>query len=289
MPKDAIKQKIFKAQINEITDHVVYKKLAAIVKSREHAQVLERIAADELKHYGIFKEITGKQPQPRRAKIFIYVFISRIFGLNFGLRLMERGEDLAQETYPQVKELSTQIEAVIQDENRHEIELLSMINEENLKYISSMVLGLNDALVELTGALAGFTLAIQNTKIIGTVGLITGIAASMSMAASEYLSAKQEDAGKNPLKASLYTGTAYVCTVLLLIIPYLLFKNIFFCLGITICVALIVILAFTFYMSVAKGLDFKKRFMEMALLSLSIAAINFVIGLIIRNTFGVEI
>ena len=35
-----------------------------------------------------------------------------------------------------------------------------MINDERLQYISSMVLGINDALVELTGAPAGFTFAL---------------------------------------------------------------------------------------------------------------------------------
>jgi VIT1/CCC1 family predicted Fe2+/Mn2+ transporter len=84
--------------------------------------------------------------------------------------------------------------------------LISLIDEERLKYVSSMVLGLNDALVELTGALTGLTLALQNPRLIAIVGFITGIAASMSMAASEYLSTKQEDTEKNPLKASVYTG-----------------------------------------------------------------------------------
>jgi VIT1/CCC1 family predicted Fe2+/Mn2+ transporter len=66
-------------------------------------------------------------------------------------------------------------------------------------------------------------------------------------------------------------------------------KNIFFGLGLTVAAALIVILAFTYYISVAKGLDFKKRFAEMAGLSLSIAAFTFFIGLGIRKVFGVDI
>jgi VIT1/CCC1 family predicted Fe2+/Mn2+ transporter len=202
---------------------------------------------------------------------------------------MEQGEDLAQDVYEKIKQVSPQVEKIINDEEKHENELIDLIDEERLKYVSSVVLGLNDALVELTGALVGFTLALQNTRLVGIVGLITGIAASMSMAASEYLSTKQEETEKSPLKASIYTGIAYVITVILLIVPYLIFKNIFFCLGLVVSVALLVIFIFTYYISVAKELDFKKRFLEMAGISLGVAAINFLIGLLVRNVFGIKV
>jgi VIT1/CCC1 family predicted Fe2+/Mn2+ transporter len=150
-------------------------------------------------------------------------------------------------------------------------------------------LGLNDALVELTATLAGFTLALQNTRLIGIVGLITGIAAAMSMAASEYLATKGEHTKKDPIKASVYTGVSYIVTVALLVLPYFLFKNVFLSLGLAISFSLLIILIFTFYVSVAKALDFKKRFTEMAVLSLSIAGITFFIGMAIKRIFGVNI
>jgi VIT1/CCC1 family predicted Fe2+/Mn2+ transporter len=196
---------------------------------------------------------------------------------------MESGEDLAQDIYKGLINMSPKVESIIREEEKHEKELIELIDEESLKYISSMVLGLNDALVELTAALAGFTLALQNARLIGIVGLITGIAASMSMAASEYLSTKQEETDKDPVKASVYTGIAYICTVVLLVSPYFIFENIFLSLGAVVVMALLVIFIFTFYISVAKGLDFKKRFMEMAGLSLSIALATFFIGMAIRK------
>jgi VIT1/CCC1 family predicted Fe2+/Mn2+ transporter len=151
-----------------------------------------------------------------------------------------------------------------------------------------MVLGLNDALVELTGALAGLTLALQNTRLVAMTGLITGIAASLSMASSEYLSTKSEG-GKNPFKASIYTGSAYVLTVLFLIFPYLLFTNFYFCLGFTILNAMAVIFVFTFYISVAKDVSFRNRFFEMTIISLGIAALTFGIGFLIRIFFNVDV
>ena len=280
---------VLKIQKGELTEHIIYKKLAGIIKNIEHSELLEKISREELEHYKVFKSLTGVESSPDKFRIFLYVFIARLLGLNFGLKLMESGEDLAQDIYKGLISISPKVESIIREEEKHEKEIIELINEESLKYISSMVLGLNDALVELTAALAGFTLALQNGRLIGVVGLITGIAASMSMAASEYLSTKQEETDKDPVKASVYTGIAYICTVILLVFPYFIFKNIFFSLGLVVVMALFIILIFTFYISVAKGLDFKKRFIEMAGLSLSIASATFFIGLAIRKVFGVEI
>lgn len=66
-----------------------------------------------------------------------------------------------------------------------------------LSYMSSVVLGLNDALVEFTGALAGFTLALNEPRLVALTGSITGVAAALSMAASEYLSTKSDATGRN--------------------------------------------------------------------------------------------
>ncbi|HRR96012.1 MAG TPA: VIT1/CCC1 transporter family protein, partial [Candidatus Ratteibacteria bacterium] len=205
------------------------------------------------------------------------------------LKLMETGEEFAQKEYEKITKVIPEVEWILKDENKHEKEIISLLDEEKLKYVSSIVLGLNDALVELTGALAGFTFALQKTKLIVIVGFITGIAAAMSMAASGYLSAKQEEGEKNPLKSSMYTGIAYIITVLFLLLPYLVFKNVFLCLGFVMFNALIIILVFTFYVSVAKEVSFKKRFFEMASLSLSIAVINFLIGILIRKGFGIDV
>lgn len=273
----------------EITEQIVYKKLAALVKSDEHRRILEQISEEENKHYQFFKGLTGKEVAPDRIKIAWFVFISRFLGLNFGLKLMESGEGSAQQIYERLKDISPEVEAIIRDEEKHENEIISLIDEERLKYVSSMVLGLNDALVELSGALVGFTLALQNTRLVGVVGLITGIAASMSMAASEYLSTKHEETDKDPLKASIYTGSVYTGTVVLLVSPYFIFRNPFLCLSFVILDVVLLIYIFTFYISVAKGLDFKKRFLEMAGISLGVAAINFFIGLAVRKVFHIDI
>ncbi|MBU0709810.1 MAG: VIT1/CCC1 transporter family protein [Candidatus Omnitrophica bacterium] len=289
MVDSALKAKVLLAQKNEITERLIYSKLSSLAKDKQQAQILDKISGEELKHYEFFKTLTNLDVKPNRLKISFFVFIAKVFGLTFGLKLLEKGEDLAQDDYEQLQSISSEVEQIIQDEKTHENQLIDLIDEDRLKYVSSIVLGLNDAMVELTGALVGFSLALQNTRLVGIVGLITGIAASLSMAASEYLSTRHEKTDKSPLKASIYTGLTYIGTVVILILPYLLLENIYLCLSLVIVFVLLIISVFTYYISVAKELDFRKRFLEMAGISVGVAAINFVIGLVIRHTFGIEV
>ena len=89
---------------------------------------------------------------------------------------------------------------IAEEEEEHEKELIGLIDEERMKYTGAMVRGLSDALVELTGTLAGLTLSLLNTRLIAMVGLIIGIAASLSMAGSEYLATKSEEGIQIPEK-----------------------------------------------------------------------------------------
>jgi VIT1/CCC1 family predicted Fe2+/Mn2+ transporter len=283
------RQKLLVYQRNEITEHHIYMKLAQTIKSPENRRILEQIANDELRHYHEWREYTQQDVKPDRFQIWKYYVISRVLGFTFGIKLMERGEESAQENYGQLRETIKEAEAIARDENDHEDALIEMLDEERLRYTGSIVLGLNDALVELTGALAGLTLALQNTKLIALTGSITGIAAALSMGASEYLSTQSEETTKNPVRASIYTGVAYVVTVLVLILPYLILENFYVCLACTLVAAVLIIGLFNYYVSVAKDVPFKRRFLEMAGLSLGVAALSFFIGFILRTFFGVDI
>ncbi len=276
-------------QRDELTEHHIYARLARTVRSPENRAVLERIAADELRHSRYWGRLTGQEVRPDWFKVRFYTLIGRILGITFAVKLMERGEEGAQDNYARMEGVVPDVGAIAREEKAHEEALLAMLDEERLRYTGSIVLGLNDALVELTGALAGLTLALQNTQLVAMTGAITGIAAALSMAASEYLSTKAEEGGRDPLRASLYTGVAYIFTVLALILPYLVLKNPYFCLAATLAIAVLIIAFFTYYISVARDLPFRRRFLEMAGLSLAVAAVSFGIGILMRTVFGIEV
>ncbi|MDC7234413.1 MAG: VIT1/CCC1 transporter family protein, partial [Spirochaetales bacterium] len=239
-------KRLLQEQQDECDAHVLYNKIADRIKDENNAKTLRLMAQDELKHYNRLKSVTEKELKPRMFKIMLNLWFIRIFGLTFGIKLLEKNESMAVETYGAEDQSLDFMDEIVKDEERHEKELIEMLDEERLKYVGSIVLGLNDALVELTGALTGYTIAFQNTDLIGITGLITGISASFSMAASEYLSTRHEG-GEDALKSSFYTGIAYIFTVVFLVAPFFIFANPFVCLAVTLAMAVLIIFAFNFY------------------------------------------
>lgn len=286
---EALKKTFIACQRQELTEHIIYDKLAGSAKDEQNKKTLKQLSEDELRHYNIWKELTKAEPKQSSLKVWKYMLISRLFGLTFAMKLMERGEEGAMKFYEKISEQAPEALGILKDETEHEKQLLEMINEDRLKYVSSVVLGLNDALVEFTGALAGFTFALQDARLVGMTGLITGIAASLSMGTSEYLSTKSEGGDKSPRKASMYTTSAYFTTVFVLIMPFVLLENIYLSLALSISSGILIIFVFTFYISVAKDLSFRKRFLETASISLGVAGLTFVLGLLVRILFGVQI
>jgi VIT1/CCC1 family predicted Fe2+/Mn2+ transporter len=285
-------RKILQAQLaNELTESEIYSRLAALQTDEKNRRILELIAKDEASHARIIADILGEEGSVDRFALARVVFNARVFGLTFSLKLMEKGENAASKTYKAVLEEFPQLAKIAEDEDRHENELIGILGDERLSNMGSIVLGLNDALVELTGALAGFTFALADPVKIAKTGLITGLAAAMSMAASAFLSARADSCAKGEDaqeasggagKAALYTGIAYVLTVFLLVAPYFVFSNVTCALIAMLLCALGVIAFFNFYLSVARDTSFKRGFLEMAGISTAVALISYAIGYLLK-------
>ena len=272
---------LLRFQQNEITESLLYTQLAAIEKDPSNKEVLLQIANDEKGHYTILKKYTGQEISPNKLRVTKYYWLARILGITFAIKLMEGSEESAKNDYASYDEYPD-LQQIARDEDEHEQRLIALINEERLEYMGSVVLGLNDALVEFTGALAGFTLALSDSKLIALTGSITGIAAALSMASSEYLSTKSENGnenGKHPVKASIYTGIA----------PFIFISNVLMALGLMLIIALSIIALFNYYYSIARSESFRKRFTEMAVLSFSVAALSFLIGYALKEFTGIDV
>ena len=228
--------------------------------------------------------------KPETWKVLKYTFLARTLGFSFAVKLMERGEEKAQDEYEILSREVAESAAIRQQEEEHEQALLAMLDEERLRYVGSMVLGLNDALVELTGSLAGFAFALQNNRMIALSGLIVGISATFSMASSEFLAARSEGRS-DALKSCSYTGIAYLLTVVALIAPYLIFPagQYIPALVSMLAVVILIIAGFTYYTSVAQDQPFKSRFFEMAGISVTVAVVSFVVGILAKQFLGVDL
>ena len=283
-------ERIKEFQQDEMTAYVLYTRMANRQKNQQNKKVLLDFANEEKGHALFFEKYSGEKVKPNRFKVFWYSLLTFVFGYTFSIKTMQKNQEFTINDYKDMEPLIPDIRQIFHETEKYENILVDMIDEERLMYVGAMVLGLNDALVELTGTIAGLTFALQNTRLVALSGIVTGISATLSMAASNFL-AENAEGSKNALKSSIYTGVAYLITVVLMVLPYLIFPNdmYFYAFLMMLAIVITIIFIFNYYISVAKSQSFKKNFFTMAIISLSVALIAFVIGIVAKQLLGVDI
>jgi len=283
-------KKALRQQQNEINDHTIYKVLATYQDDENNKKIFEKIAREEKAHYDFWVKITNKEIKAQRFVVLWFIVLVKVFGTSFALKSLEKREAGAEEFYKELFEIYPESKKIYKQETEHEFELIDMLNDKKLLYAGAIVLGMNDALVELTGTLSGIALAFDKSLVVGLTGLIMGIAASLSMAGSAYLEAKENPSEDiNPLIYSLYTGVSYILTTAILVVPFFIFDSMIESLIMMFIGAFIAIISYNFYISVAKDLSFTKRVLQMSAITFGVAIISFMIGYLVKYYFGLEI
>jgi VIT1/CCC1 family predicted Fe2+/Mn2+ transporter len=276
---------------NEYRDYVTYRELAKTEPVPGFKKILEELTEHELGDYTFWLSLASKKAFRIGAwEIMFLKLLRRVFGLTFTAKFLERHERQAVVNYSQFMQsasgtLRERLQEIVAHEQYHERQLIGQIKEERIAFLGSIVLGLNDALIELTGALTGFAFAFQNTLTVAQAGLILGISAGLSMASSAYLSARHEE-GKDPRKAALYTGLSYLGVVALFVLPFFIAANIAVSLIVMMLSAILIIVSLSYYTSIVFDRDFRKSLAEMLVCSVGTAIVSFLIGSLARILTG---
>ena len=268
-------------QKNEITEYHIYKYLSGKASGIKNRRILSQIADDEMRHYNVWKNYTRKDVGPDRFRVWFYTMVSMLFGFTFGLKLMENGEKKVHALYSRFPGSLREVQGIIREEEEHEQALLMLLDDNRLKHTGAIAFGLNDLLIEVTGVLAGLTLVFHNPTVVALTASITGIAATITLAAS----GSNQAEGNKSFAASLYTGVACMMTVMALIAPYLFFEDCFISLGLSSCIALCMTGFINYFLSVSRDLPFKSRFLETLLLGSTVAALSSLAGYAIHSFF----
>ena len=291
---DNTRVKLLNLQRMEATEAEVYRRLAKMQPDPVNRSILNGIALEEERHEAVIAKMTGEQVKADASKVRRQVMLAKLFGFTFSVKMMEATEQDAAAEYRKLG-----LHDIAEEEEAHEQNMIGMLDEERLRYSGSVVLGMSDALVELTGALAGLTFALQNLQLVALAGLVTGIAAAFSMGASEYLSSRAEKKAESAVKAAFFTWLSYLVTVFLLVGPYLVFQvdspdfqglephvQALLC---TFAIGLLIVAVFNFYVSVVEEVSFKSRFFEMAGILAVVSLISYGIGIALRGMLGIEV
>lgn len=163
---------------------------------------------------------------------------------------------------------------------------LFMANKNN--FAGAVVLGMHDALVSQTGIIAGLAVALADRRIILMTGIISAVAAGLSMAASNYL-AERTNGRDNALMAGLCTGAAYLGTSALILTPFLAMQNTRGAMGVSFIIAVIIIFLFNCCMGRGDGRTLGRRFFEMLIICAGVSVVAFAIGEIANRFLGLMI
>jgi VIT1/CCC1 family predicted Fe2+/Mn2+ transporter len=286
----------FESAEDEFTDYAVYKKLSqsGFEKNREFKRTLARLAKMEYNHYRFWsKYCPGKRVGASTVKVNLIVFLRFLLGVTFAVKYLERGEARVIKKY---KGLSRRIPSkdmhafrqMIADEEEHEREFYEQFDEPHIKYISFIVLGLADALVEIAGIHAGSLGIYDSTELAGLAGVIAGAAASIAMASAAYAQAKAGFKGSAAVSA-VYTGISYFVTAVILATPYFLTKIMIEALSTSLVFAVLLIAFISFYGSVISGTVFQKDFVEVTGIMFGATIALYVLGVAIRHLTGMTI
>ncbi len=280
---------------HEFTDSTLYERLSATVDaSSPFAAILKTLSATEHKHFEFWRRyVPGEAPKLDRFKVFWVLFLRRVLGLTFASRYLDRHEASVVKEYQAVAGLIPEadraaFDEMVSDEREHENEFARKVESTAVRYISFVVLGLADALVEISGIHAGSLGIYRETEIAGLAGIVAGAAASMAMASAAYAQAKQGFSGSAKLSA-IYTGVSYFISAVLLATPYFLTKSMVYALTSSLSVAVIMLALTTYYSTVIGNKPFMREFVEILAILLGATLALYVFGYFVGTSTGIKI
>ena len=296
MSKQELSETAVEEAKNEMTDYATYKRLASSEKAQTNKDMFEKLSAMEQNHYELWKKYCPpdtKEIGPKRATVSLTLFLRRIFGASFAIKFLERREKSTVKKYEELKssvpaEDQSAFQSMIEDEKGHETAFADIVAGSYVKYISFIVLGLADALVEIAGIHAGSLGIYKSTELTGLAGIVAGAAASLAMASAAFAQAKQGFEGSPGLAAG-YTGGSYFVAAVALALPYFLTKTMLVAITSSVVVGLGIIAFVTWYNSIIVGSRFVREFSELAGVMLGATVALYVFGSIVRAVFGISI
>ena len=295
MPKQELSEIAVGEARDEMTDYTTYKRLAGSETSEANKEMFGKLSEMEHRHYDLWMKYRpqGTEIGPKKGTVYLVLFLRRIFGASFAIKYLEHREATTVGKYESLKgsvpaEDQAAFQSMIEDEKGHETAFADVVAGTYVKYISFIVLGLADALVEIAGIHAGSLGIYNSTELTGLAGIVAGAAASLAMASAAFAQAKQGFEG-SPVLAAGYTGGSYFVAAVALATPYFLTKDMLSAIAFSLVFGLTMIAFVTWYNSVISGGRFVKDFSELAGVMLGATFALYVFGNVIRAVFGITI
>jgi len=284
MNEEVIQNEILSFQRREITEHFIYQKIANSTKDKRDKKLLNIISRDELTHYIFWKKKSHRDLKPNFFEVYFTLFFAKILGYVFILRFFINNEKKAQTGYHRLINIYPHINDLLKDEKKHERHITTILNKHHLRYLDSVFVGLDDAVIELLGLLIGLIIVLNDKSVILLIGTIITLSTAVRAGASQYFEMEVEARGhKKPIIAFFYSFLGFFIAATLLLFPFLIFSNIYFSAMLMLFNSFILILFFSYYFSVLKNLSFRKKCRDIMIITYGVALLTFAVSLLIKH------
>jgi VIT1/CCC1 family predicted Fe2+/Mn2+ transporter len=188
---------------SERLSYEIYSKLEVIEHNTKLKKKLKELRNLDVNHIKIWESVYKDMGLPitkksHRLEILSFLLLRRVFGAGLTLSVINSMENRKVSDLSKVfEDMSEKEKYKIVDYLVEELYQERLLKKESwekgvLSHIRDVVFGMNDGLVEVLAAIAGFTGAIHNNLIIAVAGIIVGLSGTLSMAVGAYLSSKSE-------------------------------------------------------------------------------------------------
>ena len=197
-----------KFYLDEYADSVLYAQLSKWEKDEKIKSEFMRLSNIESKHARFWYEFLAKRniraprKKVKRMTVFSVKLLRKLLGPGAIASLLEMGENSAIQKYFKFlteysKEMNEkemeELKRLILDELEHEKFFREEERRFHVENTRDLVLGMNDGLVEILGAVTGLSAVYPNSpQLVGISGLIVGVAGALSMAIGTFISVRSQ-------------------------------------------------------------------------------------------------
>ena len=349
---------------DEINDHVTYKELGAHAKDARFKKEILAMAEIEGNHAAFWKEViesrggeAPSRPRVRKLRLTVLRLLQNMMSPVVLISMLELGEAGAFKRYhrflreaPLKENEKVRLRDIIVDELEHEKTFRRESSGSRATHIRDFVLGMNDGLVEILGAVTGLSAVyVGRPLIVGVSGLIVGIAGALSMAIGAFVSVRSQrqvnqgrrerletlfdvaperilddykdklnesgvpadladslvakigenkeavsqllvgEIEENELRASLFTGFAYLFAVAFPVIPYFFASSSLTALVFSVVLAGSALAIVATVISALSGIAIRRKIGEMVILGFAAAGVAYIFGKLVQSIFGIEV
>lgn len=304
--------------LDELFDLSLYTALHARSEGQLRS-TLSSLMSIEKRHFDFWQEAFRVRAQrldlPRKIKLWVLLLGCRLFGegaIHLTLEAIEvHGIQKYLALWDQYQDLplGQAIRRVLEDEFQHEERVVSELVERQVRpeRIRNVLLGLNDGLVEMLGAVSGFFAAFQSVPLVLVAAASVAVAGALSMGAGAFAASSSEgevseierrkrqflgepdgDTGSRERAATTaaFVGVSYVVGALVPVLPLLLGATNMWA---SVLAAIFAVVTVSAVLSFLSGMDLGRRVgLNLLIASLSVAA-SYGIGTLAKTFWGVSV